>query len=86
MGMDLIGAGLSYNWSSWYWLRERLDAWGVNTSELSNMNDGDRISGETCRAIAETIELHLKELDVEDRDWIAPHIEIWRRCKGCRQY
>jgi len=32
-----------YNWSGWSWLRTHLEDWGVDTSELTSMNDGATI-------------------------------------------
>ena len=86
MGMDLIGTGLSYNWHGWYWLVERLASWGVDVSEFRFTNDGAPILEETCRAVADAINQHLHDLDAQHRDWIEPHIEIWRECGGCEQW
>jgi hypothetical protein len=86
MGMDLIGADLSYNWAGWRWLVANLEAWGVDVCELKFFNDGDPISAETCRAIADAIYSHLDELDAEDVEWIGPHIWRWRTCTGCNQW
>ena len=86
MGMDLVGADLSYNWSGWAWLSDHLRKWGVDTSELKFFNDGDRISQSTCQAIAQAIEQHLHELSPDDRKWLEPHIERWRCCEGCEQW
>jgi len=86
MGMDLIGAQLSYNWSGWEWLVEKLDEWGVDVSEFRFSNDGDLISKETCIKVAQAIEEHLDELDYEFQEWLEPHIFHWRECGGCRQY
>lgn len=86
MGMDLVGAGLSYNWNGWRWLVERLESWGVDVCEMKFTNDGDPISAETCRAVADAIDLHFDELDSEERNWLGPHIWQWRSCKGCEQW
>ena len=86
MGMDLIGARLSYNWSGWRWLVARLKSWGVDVRELKFYNDGDPISPETCVAIADAIEVHLDELDDDDREVMASHIDAWRHCGGCEQW
>jgi len=83
--MDLIGAGLSYNWAGWRWLVAHLDDWGVDTKELRFSNDGDQISKETCSAIADAIEFHLDELTPYEQSWIEPHIRNWRTCNGCIQ-
>lgn len=85
MGMDLIGAGLSYNWQAWCWLRERLQTWGVDTSELSSRNDGDPISAATCVAIADALQTHLEELSPTEKSLVEPHIDAWRNCHGCSQ-
>ena len=86
MGMDLIGANLSYNWSSWVVLISRLDEWGVDTSEFRGTNDGDPISKETCIAVADAIERHLGEVDDVARGFLEPHIDKWRTCNGCEQW
>ena len=86
MGMDLIGAGLSYNWQGWRWLVERLVSWGVDVREFRFCNDGDLISSATCLAVAEAIEAHLTEFDDETREWIEPHIVKWRYSGGCEQW
>ena len=86
MGMDLIGAGLSYNWSGWSWLVEHLRLWGVDVSEFQFTNDGDPISRNTCLAVAEAIETHLDELDGDYRKWLESHIDRWRQCRGCEQW
>ena len=86
MGMDLIGAGLSYNWTGWRSLEARLRSWGVDVQELRFSNDGDPISKETCAAIANAIEAHLDELTRSEREWLEPDIENWKNCNGCLQY
>lgn len=75
-----------YNWSGWSWLRTHLEDWGVDTSELSGMNDGATISEATCLKIADAIEAHLDELNVEDRGWLKPDIALWRTCGGYEQW
>ena len=84
--MDLVGMELSYNWNGWHWLVGHLNSWGVDVSEFQFTNDGDPISGETCLAVADAIEAHLDELDFDHRKWLQPHIERWRRCRGCAQW
>lgn len=86
MGIDLVGTGLHYNWNGWKWLVENLESWGVDVSELKFFNDGDPISAETCVAIAAAIESNISELDDDPREWIASHIEAWRKCDGCEQW
>lgn len=86
MGMDLIGAELSYNWASWEWLVIHLDSWGVDVSEFKGTNDGDPISKETCMAVADALEAHIDELDESHREWIRLHIERWQNCNGCFQW
>jgi hypothetical protein len=86
MGMDLIGAGLSYNWGAWKWLKSRLAKWGVNVDELQDFNDGAPISKETCSAIAAALEAHLDEFSPDEREWIEVDIEGWRNCRGCEQW
>ena len=84
--MDLVGADLSYNWSSWRHLVEKLSGWGVDVSELKFNNDGDHISKKTCEAIADAIEAHLLELSFGELQWLEPHIDAWRDCGGCEQW
>jgi len=86
MGMDLIGSGLSYNWTGWRDLLQLLEQWEVDVSEFRGTNDGDPISPETCRAVADAIETHLDELEDETRNWLEPQIRHWRNCNGCYQY
>ena len=86
MGMDLLGAGLSYNLAGWRWLIARLQSWGVDTREFTFSNDGAPISGETCRRVAAAIAEHLDQLEPEERDWLEPHIEDWQTCQGCEQW
>ena len=74
-----------YNWTGWSILRNKLRIWGVDTSELKSMNDGDVISERTCLAIADAIEKHAHELNKED-GWLANHIERWRTCGGYEQW
>ena len=74
-----------YNRTGWSWLLKYLNEWGVDTSEFSGFNDGDEISGKTCLAVADAIEAHLHELEKEDRDWLAPHVALWRTCGGYAQ-
>lgn len=62
---------------------ELLRSWGVDTSGLTRSNDGDPISGETCRAVADAIEAHLHELSEREQEWLGPHIEACWRCNGC---
>lgn len=87
MGMDLIGSGLSYNWARWQYLLELLEKWGVNIDEFEYFNnDGHPISKITCMAVADAIEAHLDELDLDTRNWLEPQIPSWRYCNGCSQY
>jgi len=75
-----------YNWTGWRWIVDHLQAWGVSTSEFKGCNDGDPISAETCRKVADAIEAHLPELEERDRKWLAPHVERWRTCGGYQQF
>jgi hypothetical protein len=86
MGMDLTGAGLSYNWWAWRRLLELLASWCVDVSELTCTNDGDLISEQTCLAVADAIEVHLNELSDTEYDWLEPHIELWRNSGGVTQW
>ena len=86
MGMDLAGADLSYNWAGWRSLLALLKEWEVDLSEFRGTNDGDSISPETCKAVADAIEAHLHEVDSDTRKWLIPQISKWRDCNGCFQY
>lgn len=78
MGMDLISTNnhFSYNWSGWRWLYEYLVGWGVGVEELKFTNDGDLISAETCKAIAEALDRHRAEL-LDEEDEIGPEEEAF---------
>lgn len=84
MGMDL-SVGLSYNWGAWRRLIYLLQSWGVDTSEFSCYNDGELISRNTCLAVAWAIEANLEFLDECEREWLEPHIELWRYSGGVTQ-
>jgi hypothetical protein len=94
MGMDLLpiqptvgyATPLSYNWAGWRWLRTKLNEWNVDTSHLRGSNDGDEIPSEKCCEIADAIEAHLYELDECEREWLRPHIVLWRTCGGYEQW
>lgn len=75
-----------YNWSGWSWIEQHLQAWGVDTHEFDGSNDGEKISAETCRKVADAIEAHIGELDEEHQTWLRPHIELWRTCGGYEQH
>jgi hypothetical protein len=75
-----------YNWSSWKWLLDHLKIWDVDVHEFSGMNDGDVISEATCLRVADAIEAHLPELDPVEREWLAPHVALWRTCGGYYQF
>lgn len=75
-----------YNISGWSYIWDQLNRWGVDTSEFSGYNDGDKISAKTCRAVADAIEKHLPEMSERDRRWLEPHVILWRTCGGYRQY
>ena len=86
MGMDLIGAKLSYQWHTWRYLQQLLQMWGVDISELKNFNDGDFISEQTCKAIGNALNSHIHELSLEDQLLFIPDIPRWLKCKGGSQY
>jgi hypothetical protein len=100
MGMDLVpvnpsaempndddyGNGLHYNWAGWRWITTFLEEKGVDLSEFSGFNDGEIISEDTCKIVADTLEEHLKGFDAETRNWIEPHILRWRTCGGYEQW
>jgi len=74
-----------YNWAGWELLHRYLTEWKVNTKQLAGSNDGDIINEATCEAIADAIETHLSELPDDERNWLQPHIALWRTCGGYRQ-
>ena len=84
-----------YNISGWAALYHFLEGNGVDTSEMSGYNDGDRIKAATCRKIADTIEANFEEyLDkfgVTEKDPLGIEsckndVLLWRTCGGYRQY
>lgn len=75
-----------YNWNGWFYLQDRLREWGVDISEFRGVNDGDKISAKTCRAVADAIEKHLAGMDERDRNWLSPHVKLWRTCGGYAQH
>jgi len=92
MGMDLIPSlkevgDLHYNWAGWDQLCDLLAKNNVLTDEFTGVNDGDYISVETCREVANTLENHFEE---EKEGWgegyLRKQIEFWRECRGCRQW
>lgn len=56
------------------------------SSEFSGFNDGEVISEETCKTVADAIEQHLSELEEVDQRWLKPHIALWRTCGGYEQW
>lgn len=58
----------SYSISEWNLLLNRLDSWGVDVAGFSSFNDGDRISAEICRAVADAIEANLHTLPYDGWD------------------
>ncbi len=84
-----------YSIGGWAALYHFLNAHGVDTSEMSGYNDGDRIKAATCRTIADTIEAnfdeYLDKFGVTDKDLKGIEsckldIQLWRTCGGYRQY
>jgi hypothetical protein len=75
-----------FNLTAWGRLRGWLKQWGVDTSEFTVGNDGQRISATTCAKVADAIETHLPELPKEDRQWLAETVKYWRTCGGFYQY
>ena len=86
MGMDLMGADLSYNWGTWRRFVTLLDHWSVDIDEFKYTNDGHQISARTCMAVADAIEAHLDDDCGMDRKWLREQIPKWRYCGGCLQY
>jgi hypothetical protein len=75
-----------YSWAGWVKQIDYLQKWGIDTSEFSNINDGEVISKETCLKVADAIEQHLDELSEEHKLWLHPKIELWRTCGGYEQH
>lgn len=75
-----------YNWSGWKYMGDILPKWGVNISSFAGSNDGDEIPESVCLDIANAIEQHLNELSPKDKEWLEPHIQLWRTCGGYRQF
>ena len=79
-------ASLHYNWSGWRYITNFLDKYNELTGEFAGSNDGDAISAETCRRVADCIEKHVNELPPEDKEWLTKHIPYWRHCGGFNQW
>lgn len=82
-----------YNWSSWSTLLRFLEEQGVDLSEFSGSNDGERISAATCKKVAKVIKdnatlyvLAFGGGDLADVSWALEDAELWRTCGGYRQY
>ena len=75
-----------YNWKGWDALINYLNKWELDTSEFLSYNDGDVISDETCKEVANAIEANLHTLSQEDKEWLQPHIILWRTCGGYEQW
>lgn len=89
IGQAFEGESLDYNWSGWKTLADYLSTWGVDTSEMKGMNDGDPICAATCRKIADALDAHRSELPIEHQQWLEGHAAEWRRlseCGGCEQH
>ena len=91
MGITLVPVNESmkdfeYNWSGWKFLMKCLDAWGVDTNDFSDHNDGSLLSAETCRVVAGAIESNLDNLSTKDKQWLSGHIDGWRLSGGFEQW
>ena len=75
-----------YNITGWTLLWNLLIDWKVDTSEFSGYNDGEQICKETCLAVAKAIEDNLHTLNKKDKDWLQPHIILWKTCGGYEQW
>jgi len=75
-----------YNWTGWSLLIDLLNRYGVNTEQFAGCNDGDAITKEKCEEVANVLEANLSSMITEDRNWLEPHIKLWRTCGGHRQY
>ena len=70
-----------YNWSGWGVLLDSLREWGVDTAEFAGSNDGDVISDETCKKVADAIEKHAPA-----DHWLRDDVIYWRTCGGYEQH
>lgn len=94
MGMDLIPVkpepfvqpSLHYNWCGWRTLVGFLEKNEVDISEFSGWNDGELISQETCRKVANVIEDNLVEFKKTYERDMDDDINFWRHCGGCNQH
>lgn len=90
MGMDLSpkveGHDLHFNWNGWSEFTILLERWGVNTDEFVHHNDGDPISNETCKRIADELERHLPSMNERDQRWLRPMVNAFRNCGGMEQW
>ena len=75
-----------YNISGWTTLWNLLIDWNIDVSEFSGYNDGEIICQETCQDVAKAIEDNLHTLDEKHKNWLQPHIELWRTCGGYEQW
>lgn len=75
-----------YNWFGWNLLQQYLDKWGVDTSELTGLNDGAEISEETCNKIAEAIMTHANELIAAGHEGFLADAALWATCGGYEQW
>lgn len=74
-----------YNWSGWNYLGDFLEKHGCDV-ELAGMNDGEELSAEDCKRVAQCIEDNVDTLDARDKQWLSGHIALWRECGGYRQF
>lgn len=76
-----------YSWSGWNRLLEYLEKWGdVPLNEFAGTNDGDIISDETCKKVADSLERHLVDIEDDYREEFKSDIVLWRTCGGYKQY
>ena len=75
-----------YNLIAWLMLIRLLRTWNLDVSEFSDVNEGQIICESTCQKIASAIEEHLPHLDHNYRNWLEPHIVLWRTSGGYEQW
>ena len=75
-----------YNWFGWNLLQQYLGKWGVDTSELTGLNDGAEISEETCIEIAKAIMANADELIAAGHEGFLADAALWGTCGGYEQW
>lgn len=74
--MDLIPNNTSiesihYNWTGWAILTRFLEKHDCSMNEFAGVNDGDRISKDTCKLVAKILREHAQEIPNISRQYIS---------------